>query len=130
MPEHSNVDCRMCINSTHFLSAANTLLLNVRRRRETSNSLYPHSAKGDIPRNILDCTGRDTLPACYNHIHQLRCIRPYLNLSTACTTATPSFTSNVIAIILSAIKATGQNAPKPKRFFKMSTEQNALIQSH
>jgi len=26
--------------------------------------------------------------ACYYHIHQLRCIRPYLDSSTACTTAT------------------------------------------
>ena len=42
--------------------------------------------------------------ACYYHIRQLRCIRPYLDSSTACTIAI-SFTPNLIAVYYKVFKS-------------------------
>ena len=52
--------------------------------------------------------------ACYYHIRQLRCIRPYLDSSTSCTTAT-SFTPNLITVILSTINSLSLNYPVSSR---------------
>jgi len=49
---------------------------------------------------------------CYYRIRQLRCIRPYLDSSTACTIATSvplSFTLNLITVILSTINSLSLN---------------------
>ena len=43
--------------------------------------------------------------ACYYHIRQLRCIRPYLDSSTACTIATSIVHCKLNTVILSAINS-------------------------
>jgi len=47
--------------------------------------------------------------ACYYNIRQLRCIRPYLDSSTACTIATSIVHSKLITVILSTINSLNLN---------------------
>jgi len=59
-------------------------------------------------------------PTCYCHIRQLRCIRPYLDS----TTAAPSFTPNSISAILS----TSTNLPK-SQITRLQQVQNSLARA-
>ena len=55
--------------------------------------------------------------ACYYHIRQLHCIRPYLDSNIACTIATPivQFTPNSITVILSTTTYLSLRSPASNR---------------
>jgi len=105
---HKTLFNRMTANLLTLNSSKTEFLLKgTQKRAKIHNSSLDtsHSARnlGFIFDEHLTFSGQITslFKACYYHIRQLHCIRPYLDSSTACTIATSIVHSKLILILFS-----------------------------